>query len=193
MTQFGRRVVITAMAFAAVLVLGSAPGHAQTAQIFVRTADAPDAPFGDAVSSAINNYTRAAPYLGTAGLLGEGGVAEAAQLGFKTIIDLRSPAEPNQPAEAGLAADAGLGYINIPIAKGAPTEEQIALFTDLMEDRKTFPILLHCASANRAGALWALYRASNGVPADTAIEEGRAIGMKSREGQVRELLGLPPL
>jgi hypothetical protein len=42
--------------------------------------------------------------------------------------------------------------------------------------------------------MWALYRASRGVPAAIAIQEGRAAGLKpSREGRVRELLGLPPL
>ncbi len=193
MTLFDRRVFLSAMALSATLILGTVPGHAETAQIFVRGSDVAEAPFGDAVSPAIKNYTRAAPHLGTAGLLADGGVAEAARLGFRTIIDLRSPAEPNQPAEAGLAADAGLAYINIPIARGAPTEAQIAQFTDLMNDRTSFPVLLHCASANRVGALWALYRASMGVPAEVAIEEGRAIGLKSREAQTRELLGLPPL
>ena len=193
MTHSIRRILVTLVAVAGATLSGVASGHAETAQIFQRGADAAEAPFGGAVSPIIINYNRAAPYVGTAGLLGEGGVAEAAQLGFKTIIDLRSPAEPNQPAEAGLVADAGLTYISIPIARGAPTEAQIAQLTDLMEDRTAFPILLHCASANRVGALWTLYRVSKGVPAEIAIEEGRTIGMKSREGQTRELLGLPPL
>ncbi len=192
MTQICRQVFVSAMALAAALIFGGVPGHAETAQVFVLGADVADAPFGDRVSPAIKNYNRAAPYLGTAGLLGEGGVAEAADLGFKTIVDLRSPAEPNQSSEAGLVAAAGLTYIHVPIARGAPTEAQIAQFTDLMEDRSAFPILLHCASANRVGALWAIYRASKGVPAEIAIEEGRTIGMRSREGQTRELLGLPP-
>ena len=100
MTHSIRRILVTLVAVAGATLLGVASGHAETAQIFQRGADAAEAPFGGAVSPIIINYNRAAPYVGTAGLLGEGGVAEAAQLGFKTIIDLRSPAEPNQPAEA---------------------------------------------------------------------------------------------
>jgi len=191
MTSLTRRTLLALITVAA--LIGTLPAQAGPAQIFQRGPDAAEAPFGDKVSPAIKNYSRAAPHLGTAGLLGEGGVAEAERLGFKTIVDLRTPAEPGQPAEAGLTEAAGLAYVSIPIAKGAPTEAQLARFAALMEDRAQFPILLHCGSANRVGALWTLYRTSKGVPSETAIEEGRAIGMKSREPQVRELLGLPAL
>ena len=45
-----------------------------------------EAPFGDRVSAPLFNYTRASPFIASAGTLGEGGVAEAKALGFKTII-----------------------------------------------------------------------------------------------------------
>ncbi len=36
--------------------------------------------------------------------------------------------------------------------------------------------------------MWALYRASQGVPAYIAIEEGRTVGLTSREPDVRARL-----
>lgn len=42
-----------------------------------------EAPFGGEVSPNINNYTRAAPYLGTAGRISMAGIEEAKRLGFK--------------------------------------------------------------------------------------------------------------
>jgi hypothetical protein len=42
------------------------------------------------------------------------------------------------------------------------------------------------------GAIWALYRAAQGVPPAIAVQEGRTIGLKpGREAAVREQLGLP--
>ena len=38
--------------------------------------------------------------------------------------------------------------------------------------------------------MWALYRHQVGVPAEIALEEGRAVGLDSLEPGVRERLGL---
>ncbi len=150
----------------------------------------PQAPFGDKVSQAILNYNRAFPAIATAGLLRDGGVEEAKRLGFKTVVDLRTP-EEGIAEERRAVEDAGLAYVNIPVATRAPTMEQVAAFAEVANDAGTYPILLHCASANRAGAMWALYRASEGVPVEVAIEEGRTNGLSSREPAVRERLGAP--
>lgn len=152
---------------------------------------AAEAPFGDKVSADITYYNRAAPDIGIAGLLKGNGVAEAKALGFKTIVDLRQPKEGTAPERAA-AAKEGITYINIPVAGGAPTKDQVATLTKIIETAANKPVLVHCHSANRAGAIWALYRASKGVPPEIAVEEGRAVGLKSREPAVRKMLGLPP-
>lgn len=170
------------LSLALLMLAVAGPAAAQMAQ----------APFGEKVG-AITYYNRAAPFVATAGLLAEGGVAEARALGFKTIVDLRGPQEGIAEEEAAARA-AGLGYLNIPVTTKAPTPEQLAAFAAAVEDSANWPVLMHCVSANRAGAMWALYRASKGVPPEVAIEEGRAQGLKpSREAAVRAQLGLPPL
>lgn len=154
-------------------------------------ADIAAAPFGDLVGPAFSYYNRAAPNIGSAGVLKEGGVAEAKALGFKTILDLRT-SEEGADAERALAADVGIAYLNLAVATKAPTPEQVAAFARIVEDPANLPILVHCETANRVGAMWALYRASRGVPAMVAVEEGRTLGLKpSREKAVRERLDLP--
>ncbi len=150
------------------------------------------APFGDAVSRAIVNYARPAPYVGTAGKLKGDGVAEAKALGFRLIIDLRRPSEDGVAEEKAEAAALGVAYENIPLAADASAWDQVAAVEAALSDPANYPVLLHCGSANRAGAVWALYRSRQGVDAVTAVEEGRAIGLTSREAMVRDLLGLPP-
>ena len=55
-----------------------------------------------------------------------------------------------------------------------------------IEDAQT-PVLVHCASGNRVGALWTTYRLSKGINSEIAFEEGRAAGMRpSLEQKVKE-------
>lgn len=151
---------------------------------------AAEAPFGDKVSADITYYNRAAPGIATAGLIQGNGVAEAKALGFKVIVDLRGPAEGLEPEQAA-AAKAGIAYVNIPVTTATPSDAQIAEFARVVENAGNHPVLVHCHTANRVGAMWALYRAAKGVPGEIAVEEGRAAGLKSREAAVRAKLGLP--
>lgn len=153
----------------------------------------PQAPYGDQVSGAFRNYLRAAPYVGTAGIVAEGGFEEAKRLGYRTVINLNT-AEEGAIEEDGPVRDAGLDYVSIEVATEAPTPAQVETFAGHVNDPVNYPILVHCVSSNRVGAMWALYRAANGVPGEIAIQEGRTVGLKpSREGAVRVQLNLPPL
>lgn len=152
---------------------------------------AEQAPFGDAVSADIVNYSRAAPYVAVAGALKGDGVAEAKRLGFRLIIDLRQPAEEGVAENAAQAEALGMKRLQLPFTSDDTVAAQIDVLEAAFDDAANYPILLHCASANRAAAVWALYRARLGVDPITALEEARAIGPKSREPFVREQLGLP--
>ena len=156
--------------------------------------NAAEAPFGDKVSAALLNYNRATPFVGTTGRYDPAAVAEIKALGFVTTIDLRAPTEEGAPEVAKAVQAAGLKYFNIPVTTSAPTDDQVKEFARLVEDPANYPILVNCVSANRVGAMWALYRASAGVPVEIAIEEGRTTGLKpSREKTVRERLGAPAM
>jgi uncharacterized protein (TIGR01244 family) len=142
-------------------------------------------PFGNEIQSSIKNYNRATPTLATSGTIGEGGVKELAEKGFITIIDLRTEAE-GTAKEKKAVESAGMSYINIPVTGAGINNEQIAAFSKAIEDVQT-PVLVHCASGNRVGALWTTYRLSKGINSEIAFEEGRTAGMKpSLEDKVKE-------
>ncbi|MGZ8395203.1 MAG: protein tyrosine phosphatase family protein [Rhodoplanes sp.] len=112
-------------------------------------------------------------------------------LGFATIVDLRGPDE-GAAFEKTIVEEAGLRYVNIPVTSGAPTEAQIAEFARIVEDARNAPLLVHCVTANRVGAMWALYRAQKGIPVLIALEEGRTIGLQpDREAELRKRLEQP--
>lgn len=153
----------------------------------------PQAPYGNQMPDIVQNYLRATPYVGTGGNIDATGIPLLKSLGFKTVVDLNLDDE-GAAVQGPMIEKAGLAFIHVPVPTKAPTPEQVAEFAKIVENPANYPILVHCESANRVGAMWALYRASKGVPAEVAVEEGRAIGLKtSREPAVREQLGMPPL
>jgi len=80
-----------------------------------------------------------------------------AQLGIKTIIDLRE--DPEQYSKSAVEAQ-GMTYINIPmIAKKYPTPEATATFLKTVNDPATGKFYVHCAGGrHRTGAMGAVYR-----------------------------------
>lgn len=167
--------------------------HGTAANPYDVAAGHPQAPYGDQVSDAFTNYLRAAPYVGTAGIVAEGGFEEAKQLGYRTVINLNT-ADEGAIEEDERVRKAGLDYVSIEVPTEAPTPAQVKTFAGYVNDSMNYPILVHCISSNRVGAMWALYRAANGVPGEVAIQEGRTVGLKpSREPAVRAQLSLPAL
>lgn len=146
------------------------------------------APFGSEVSGAISHYNRVSPYIANAGLLHKGGLEEAQGLGFKLIVDLRGADERGVSKEKKQADRIGIQYINIPVTRRAPEWAQVDELAVLLHDPVKYPVLVHCVSSNRSGAIWSLYRTRVGVSPHTAIEEGRTAGLTSREAAVRNML-----
>lgn len=151
------------------------------------------APYGDAMPGVVKNYLRAAPYVGTGGVVSDNGYAIAKALGFKTVISLNTP-EEGADKEQERASQAGLNFVNVPVSERAPTSDQVEKITEVINDPANYPVLIHCQSSNRVGAAWAMYRAAVGIPNKIAVQEGRNVGLKpSREWKVREVLGMEPL
>ncbi len=124
----------------------------------------------------VQNYNRITPYIAISGLIGADGAAELAIFNFKTIIDMRTVREGTDEEMTYVKA-AGMEYINVPITVKGISEEQLADFTKKFESAEK-PILIHCNSGNRSGAMWASYQISKGVDPEKAIEQGRKAGMR---------------
>ena len=116
-------------------------------------------------------------------------LAMASQAGFKTVINLRGEGEPGT-REAEVSA-AGMHYVALPIeGGGAITEANARALAVALEEAEP-PVLLHCASGNRVGALLALKALYlDGKSAEEALQYGLDSGMTRLEPVVRKELGL---
>lgn len=94
--------------------------------------------------------------------LSEADVAQAAQDGFRAIVDNRPDGEePGQLSAAdmrALAADHGMGFAHIPVTPGKIGDTDIAGMADALA-RLEVPILAYCKTGIRAASLWALSQA----------------------------------
>lgn len=118
-------------------------------------------------------------------------LAELRDAGYQTVINLRQPNERGTRGEAETVAGLGMTYISIPVAgkEGLNKENAAALAAAL--EQADGPVLLHCGSGNRVGALLALKAFwLEGATAEEAMDVGLAGGVTRLEPVVRELLGM---
>lgn len=132
-------------------------------------------PYANQISH-IKNYNRANKEIATSGFISDGGLPILRKFGFKTVIDLRTE-EEGSTKEKYAVERAGMQYRNIQITSAGINPQQLAAFTQAIESAEK-PILVHCASGNRAGAMWATYQISQGVELEKAIKAGRKAGMR---------------
>lgn len=105
-----------------------------------------------------------------------------ANLGVKTVLNLRTT-----PELEGLGFDeraeveaAGMTYVHVPMGTELPVQTDLDRILETLDGAQDGPVLLHCASSNRVGSVWAVYRGlRGGVEVDAAIEAGKAAGLRS--------------
>ncbi len=123
-------------------------------------------------------------------------LADLARRGVRTVINLRHPDEPIPFDERAEAARLGLRYVSIPVAGAADLDRHtVGRFSQaLAEARTEGDTLIHCASANRVGALVALEQGFvRGASIDQALAAGRSAGLAGLEPTVTDLLSQQPL
>jgi uncharacterized protein (TIGR01244 family) len=101
----------------------------------------------------MENVKKISEELTVAGQLTPEQFQQAAQSGFKSVLNLRSSDEQGFMSDEQQQAEAaGLEYCNIPVKPNAITEE---LTTEVLKqmDELPKPALIHCASGMRAGAM----------------------------------------
>ena len=118
----------------------------------------------------------------------EAALEVCADAGYATVIDLRGTEEDRGFDEAAVVDDLGLHYVTLPIAGKDAISFDNARKLDGLLDEYPGPVLVHCASSNRVGALLALRASLDGADDETALALGREGGLTSLEGIVRERL-----
>ncbi|AXS81990.1 TIGR01244 family sulfur transferase [Marinobacter sp. Arc7-DN-1] len=105
-------------------------------------------------------------------------VAEAAKLGFRTLVANRpDQEEPGQPSMADIEAAArehGLAWVFMPVASGNITDDDVSRFAPMIQDAEK-PVLAFCRSGTRCTVLWALSSARN-TSADEIVTKARNAG-----------------
>jgi uncharacterized protein (TIGR01244 family) len=130
-------------------------------------------------SSAVVNYKLVRPGLATAGQPSEETLRKLKELGFRTVVNLRTENERGAVAEERrLVEEAGLRYVHVPISPATFSRADVEAVGRVLDDPAAGPVLLHCASAVRVGAVWTVLEVGKGKAYADAEAEGRAIGLK---------------
>ena len=101
-------------------------------------------------------------------------------VGVRTVVDLRQDVEHDVGMEQMAATRLGMMFVHIPIRADAPDDRDADAFLTVTARLDAFPMLIHCASGNRAAAFWMIRRlVVDGWPAHAAESEARRVGLRS--------------
>jgi uncharacterized protein (TIGR01244 family) len=128
----------------------------------------------------VSNYTRVDAMVACAGATPVQALPELKKSGFVSVINFRMPDEPGADVDESkaIAATVGLKYIHLP--HRTPTPEIAAAFLKAVADPANQPVYIHCASANRVGAMWFIKRVKlDGWAVDRAMKEAELIGLRA--------------
>ena len=130
----------------------------------------------------IVNFSKVETTVACAGATTPAALVEVKRMGYNSVINLRMPSEAGAEleAEASAAKAAGINYVHIPFNASMPDPAVVDAFLVAITDKANQPAFIHCASANRAAALWMVKRiAVDKWDVDKATEEATALGLTS--------------
>lgn len=120
----------------------------------------------------------------------EAALQAARDAGYETVINLRRSEELGDWDEKAVAERLGLRYESIPI--GSPNDlsrDNAERLDRALSAAGDAPVLVHCGSCDRVGALFAVRAAKlQGLSTDEAIAAGRRAGLSGLEEAVRQIL-----
>ena len=113
-------------------------------------------------------------------------------MGFRTVVNLRTEKE-GAAEERPVVEAQGLRYVSVPVTLETLSLADIEAVEKVLADAGSRPVLLHCASSNRVGGVWAAIQVRKGKSLEQAEAAGRDAGLRSPAVQaaVRRVLGVP--
>jgi uncharacterized protein (TIGR01244 family) len=126
------------------------------------------------------NFSKVETTVACAGATTPAALAGIKGMGYNSVINLRTPGEAGVEleAEAAAAKAAGINYIHLPFNAQMPDPALVDNFLKAITDKANQPAFIHCASANRAAALWMVKRISvDKWDVAKATEEATALGL----------------
>ena len=141
-----------------------------------------------AQSTDLPNRKDPVPGITTAGQPSADQLAAAAKSGIKTIIDLRGVNEDRGMDEKATVEKLGMSYVTIPVEGSPGVTYANATALDKLLAGAQKPVLIHCATGNRAGALLALRDKQSGATNESALALGVASGLTGLKPAVEQKL-----
>jgi uncharacterized protein (TIGR01244 family) len=130
----------------------------------------------------ITNLAQVETTVACAGNVTNDAVASIKKMGYNSLINLRQTSEQGVdiPGETAAAKSAGINFIHLPFNGSMPDPAVVDQFLKIINDRANQPAFIHCASGNRAAALWMVKRALvDKWDIDRASEEATQLGLTS--------------
>jgi uncharacterized protein (TIGR01244 family) len=127
----------------------------------------------------ITNFAQVETTVACAGAVTPAAVAEIKKMGFKAIFNLRLATEQGADVEAETAAAkvAGISFFHMPLSGTSPDPAVVDNFLRAIAAPGNQPALIHCASGNRASALWFIKRVIvDKWDTDRALSEANELG-----------------
>ena len=105
-------------------------------------------------------------------------IKAAGKAGYRTVFDLRSRLEDRGFDEEKVAGKAKMAYTNVEVTPDALTQSKVLYFLMMLREAER-PVLLHCSTGNRAGALYYSWLVlEKNVPEAEALEQARIAGLQ---------------
>jgi uncharacterized protein (TIGR01244 family) len=129
-------------------------------------------------AAGIANYKRLHAGLAAGGTISPEALRELKAMGFQTVIDLRTEAEGTLKEKAAVEA-LGLRYVSVPVTAASLSVADVKAVAGVLGDPKAAPVLMHCASSNRVGAVYGAVQRLEGKTAAEAEAAARQAGLSS--------------
>jgi uncharacterized protein (TIGR01244 family) len=130
----------------------------------------------------ITNFAQVKTTVACAGAVTPTSVAAIKKMGFASIINLRLASEQGADidGEAAAAKAAGINFIHLPFNGAMPDPAVADRFIKSITEPENVPAFIHCATGNRAAAMWLIKRVLiDKWDNDRASEEATQLGLTS--------------
>lgn len=100
--------------------------------------------------------------------------------GVRTVISLRAAGEIDWDEKAAVEAQ-GMKFVSIPFrAADSLGDSQIEAALAALQEGREHPVLLHCGTSHRVGAIWYAHRIrQDGVSPADAMSEAKEVGLRN--------------
>lgn len=106
--------------------------------------------------------------------------AHAKEAGVRTVVSMRHPGEHPELDEATLVKGLGMRFVNVPWNGEAELTDAIIDQHRAILRTAARPMLVHCSTGNRVGAIWYAFRVlDGGIEPAQAMSEAKRVGLAS--------------